>query len=136
MSTKMLQQTLVPWFFYLLSISLFCICVCAWVCAGMPGCMFVGMCNCFQTHKRFKRLKFMKAMFWYYCFENKTDDSQPIRSFSLLEGKQSDWFLVIEWALTWLVRNGIANSHWFLTIEWTLKFEWILTDEGNHFRTT
>ena len=68
-------------------------------------------------------LKFTKAMLWYYCFENKTDDSQPIGSFSPLGGKQSDWFLVIEWALTWLVRNGIANSHWFLTIEWTLKVE-------------
>ena len=50
-----------------------------------------GPYNRFQTHKRFKRLKFTKAMFWYYCFENKTDDSQPIGSFSPLGGKQSDW---------------------------------------------
>ena len=42
------------------------------------------MCNRFRTHKRFKRLNFIKAMFWYYCFENKTDDSQPIGSFSPL----------------------------------------------------
>ena len=41
-------------------------------------------------------LNFTKAMFWFYCFENKTDDSQPIGSFSPLGGKQSDWFLVIE----------------------------------------
>ena len=32
-------------------------------------------------------LKFTKAMLWYYCFENKTDDSQPIRSLSLPGGK-------------------------------------------------
>ena len=30
-------------------------------------------------------LKFTKAMFWYYYFENKTDDSQPIGSFSSWE---------------------------------------------------
>jgi len=61
-------------------------------------------------------LKFTKAMFWYYCFENKTDDSQPIRSLSPLGGKQSDWLLFLSKHSPDWPENGIANSHWLLKL--------------------
>ena len=106
-----------------------------------------GPCNRFQTHKRFKRFEVYKSdvlvlLFWKQNMTLSQSDRFPPWGennligqsdyFPSREGKRSDWFFVV----TWSVRNGIANSHWFLTIEWTLKFEWILTDEGNHFRTT
>ena len=106
-----------------------------------------GPCNRFQTHKRFKRFEVYKSdvlvlLFWKQNMTLSQSDRFPPWGennligqsdyFPSREGKRSDWFFVV----TWSVRNGIANSHWFLTIEWTLKFEWILTDEGNHFRIT
>ena len=103
-------------------------------------------CNRFQTHKRFKRFEVYKSdvlvlLFWKQNMTLSQSDrfppwggkqsDWPIRLLSLLEGKRSDWFLVV----TWLARNGIANSHWFLTIEWTLKVEWILIDEGRRYKS-
>ena len=79
---------------------------------SVPIC---DICNCFQTHKRFKRLKFTKAMFWYYCFDNKTDDSQPIRPLSLLGGKTIWLVALFEWALTWLAKKW--NSQFSLVAQ-------------------
>ena len=73
-------------------------------------------------------LKFTKAMLWYYCFENKTDDSQPIRSLSPLGGK------TIRLVPRYWVSTHMIGQKWnsqLSLVPRTHKFEWILKDEGH-----
>ena len=66
-----------------------------------------GACNRFQTHKRFKRLEVYKSDVVAQCctMKNKANGSQL-----------SDWFLNIEWALTWLAARiwlPTCKSNWY-----------------------
>ena len=88
-----------------------------------------GPCNRFQTHKRFKRLKFTKAMFWYYYFENKTDDSQPIGSFFPLGGKTirlvpHHWVSTPVIGQNWNSQFSFASHHWVNTQSWVNPHGW------------
>ena len=82
-----------------------------------------GPYNRFQTHKRFKRFEVYKSDVLVLLFWKQNRWLSANRIIFLLGGKRSDWFLIIEWALPWLARIGIANSHSLLITEWTLKVE-------------
>ena len=89
-----------------------------------------------KTHKRFKRLKFTKAMFWYYYFENKTDDSQPIRSFSPLGGKTirlvpHHWVSTPVIGQNWNSQFSFASHHWVNTQSWVNPHGWGISSQ-NH----